>query len=79
MVLKGSVIVLCLLSVIPSFAQEDSTHGDLQQEYPSEELLEFLADFGALDNETYELIEFHALQDAQKPSPEPSAEKEDDQ
>ncbi len=30
--------------------------------YPSQSLLEFLADFGDVDEQTYELIEYHALQ-----------------
>ena len=43
--------------------------------YPSEQMLEFLADFGNVDEQTFELIEYHALQrDAQAPQ-----EKKDDE
>ncbi len=38
--------------------------------YPSAELLEFLAEFGELDEETYELIEYHALRDGESRQPE---------
>jgi len=33
---------------------------------PSSELLEFLAEFGELDEQTFELIVFHGLDDYQK-------------
>lgn len=54
---------LWLISLNPCLAQNESheRHSDFQQ--PSLELLEFLADFGELDDETYNLIEYHALQD----------------
>ena len=39
------------------------------------EFLEFLADFGDLDDQTYDLIEFHALQDEKKSTQESSDER----
>ena len=40
---------------------------------PSLELLEFLAEFGDIDAETFDVIEYHAQQDAK---PEPRIESE---
>ena len=37
-----------------------------QEEPPSPALLEFLAEFGDLDQQTFDLIVFHGLQDASK-------------
>ena len=39
---------------------------------PSPELLEFLAEFGHLDEQTFELIVFHGLDDADKQQAEPA-------
>ena len=61
--------------VSTSHAQSTVLDEPTQQPYPSESLLEFLADFGAVDEQTYELIEYHALQrDSQQPK-----EKSDDE
>ena len=54
---------LCLLMLTPIEAQ------DVKQQmppdnHPSTQLLEFLADFGAIDDQAYDLIEYHALQDS---------------
>ncbi len=61
-----------------SSASAQSGEADGEKEpatYPSAELLEFLADFGAVDEQTYELIEYHALQRDQPDA----AEKKDDE
>lgn len=63
-------LVLWLLLLSPAVAQEST-----DELYPSEELLEFLADFGDIDEETYELIEYHALQDTDKDQQEKSDEQ----
>lgn len=75
MVFKWLIATQCLLLLSPVYAQ-DSAHDPAKNElYPSEELLEFLADFGDADDETYELIEYHALQDIKTKD----QEKPDDQ
>jgi len=57
------------------FAQQTPADNTQTTEYPSQQMLEFLADFGAVDEQTYELIEYHALQrDRKKPQ-----EKSDDE
>ena len=56
---------LCLLSLTTVEAQDSFQHRPAQTQ-PSQQLLEFLADFGTIDNQTYELIEYHALQDSNK-------------
>lgn len=56
---------LCLFMLMAVEAQESAQHRPAQS-LPSQQLLEFLADFGAIDNQTYELIEYHALQDSNK-------------
>jgi hypothetical protein len=37
---------------------------------PGIQMLEFLADFGDLDTETYDMLEYHALQDTSPDQPE---------
>jgi hypothetical protein len=61
--IRHLLAVLLLILLLPVMAQnsdEDSKH---TKQYPSEALLEFLAEFGDVDEETFQLIEFHALQD----------------
>lgn len=45
-----------------SLAQQTPADDASTEDYPSQQLLEFLADFGDVDEQTYELIEYHALQ-----------------
>ena len=58
-------IALCVLLGFglpaASFADDGSS---ADEDLPSAELLEFLGDLEALDDETWELLEHHALRDA---------------
>ena len=65
---------LCLLLLNMVAMAQESTPAETTETLPSAEFLEFLADFGAIDNKTYELIEYHALQDSSKQQQEPSDE-----
>lgn len=65
MVFKWLVTAQCLLLLSPSLAQNTTSDVTQTDVYPSEELLEFLAEFGTIDEDTYELIEYHALQDSE--------------
>ncbi len=72
------LIFFCSAFFHSSHAQQ-ATASDPEDAYPSEQLLEFLADFGEVDEQTYELIEYHALQrDRQKPE-QPAQEQQDDE
>jgi len=68
-----AVFGLLLSTTLPVFAQETDNKGHAEP-YPSAELLEFLADFGGLDEQTYNLIEYHALQDSTRIQAEKSNE-----
>ncbi len=57
---------LPLLLLTPTWAQEISPQADP----PSLELLEFIAEFGAIDEETFNIIEYHAQQDIEQNQPE---------
>lgn len=63
---------LFLLSPIRTQASNHET--GQTENYPTGELLEFLADFGDIDEETFKLIEFHALQDSAAAKQEKSDE-----
>lgn len=63
---KRLLPLLYLLSVPVCMAQQDTTLKVENENYPSASLLEFLAEFGAVEDTTLELIEFHALQDSSK-------------
>lgn len=66
--------VLWLFLLTPAMAQTSNHESGQAQNYPSEELLEFLAEFGDLDEETFKLIEYHALQDSASPELEKADE-----
>ena len=73
-----SVFLISWLSSI-GLAQDKPAQDDAgktqQPDYPSQQLLEFLADFGGVDEQTYELIEYHALQrDSQQQQEKPNDE-----
>ena len=55
---------LCLLlyATVTLAEEATDTNSSAETAQPSAELLEFLADFGDVDEQTYELIEYHALQ-----------------
>ena len=75
MPIKHLLPTLCVCLCLPTTALADS-HMDTQDTpYPSAELLEFLAEFGELDEQTYELIEYHALRDLK---PDTQGETEDE-
>lgn len=54
---------LSLLLLSPAMAQQVDADSSQAVAPPSLELLEFLADFGEVDEATFELIEYHARQD----------------
>ena len=57
---------LSLLLLSPVLAQQVDADGSQVVAPPSLELLEFLADFGEVNDATFELIEYHARQDLEK-------------
>lgn len=59
--LKGFACLSLFMLTTADAQQSDQQPATTQ---PSKQLLEFLADFGAVDQQTYELIEYHALQDS---------------
>lgn len=70
---NGLITGLCFFFFTPVMAQDTTDYATTENQ-PSLQLLEFLADFGAIDNQTYELIEYHALQDSDKSDQEKSDE-----
>lgn len=60
------------LGALKSLAQEAATA-------PSDELLEFLADFGETDDDTFDLVLFYGLRDSGDPSSNEDAEEKDDE
>lgn len=54
---------LSLLLLSSAMAQQVDADSSQPAAPPSLELLEFLADFGEVDEATFELIEYHARQD----------------
>ncbi len=63
MQLKFILPGLSLLLLSPAMAQQQSSVGSKVVSAPSLELLEFLADFGEIDEATFEMIEYHAGRD----------------
>ncbi|MCP4432712.1 MAG: hypothetical protein GY806_17195 [Gammaproteobacteria bacterium] len=59
LLLAGLILSVQLTAV----AQQNSAKSTRPTILPSMELLEFLADFGELDDATFEIIEFHAHRD----------------
>jgi len=64
--------MLCLVAMpLPVPAEErtvlDTTDASSREQAPDEELLEFLAEFGATDEETFEVIMYHGVEDAAMP------------
>lgn len=57
---------LWLLLLSPVIAQQDNSNGSQAVAAPSLELLEFLADYGEIDEATFEMIEYHAERDLGK-------------
>ena len=68
------ILGLWLFLISPVSAQNSQHESEPSATYPSEEMLEFLADFGDIDNETFDIIEFHAQQDIASPRQEKSDE-----
>jgi len=66
-------LVFCLG---PNALAQQQTDDEDKQQYPSEQMLEFLADFGDIDEQTYELIEYHALQRDRKSDSQESPDDE---
>jgi len=62
---KAWIFACLLLSVVnQAYAQQDNESPE--QPSLSLEFLEFLSDFGAVDESSYEIIEYHAQQDLEK-------------
>lgn len=70
------ILVFCLGPNALAQQKQQQTNDEDKQPYPSEQMLEFLADFGDIDEQTYELIEYHALQRDRKPDPQESPDDE---
>ncbi len=74
-----SLLFSLLLCCAPAGAQQSSPAGGDDGKQPSLELLEFLADFGPIDTQTLELMEYHAQRDLQSPrKPGKDAEEQHD-
>ena len=65
------IITGLLLGLLPPAMAQQPT---AREQLPSLELLEFIAEFGALDDETFDVIEYHAQQDIEKQQAEQSDE-----
>lgn len=65
---------LWLFLLTPTWTQSANHESGQARNYPSRELLEFLAEFGDMDEETFRLIEFHAQQDGKTAKQENSDE-----
>ena len=64
--------VLCLAAMqLPVYAEErevpDTAAANSQEEAPDRELLAFLAEFGAADEDTFEVIMYQGVEDAAMP------------
>ena len=65
-----------LAAVIPAGADTDATAKEGTQQSPSLEMLEFLAEFGDTDDETFDLILHHALRDISQNQEEPNTDED---
>ncbi len=65
-----TTLLLCGLNAVAVAADDPASRTD-PPPAPSLELLEFLADFGRIDPETLELLDYHARRDLQQAAPEP--------
>ena len=68
---------LSLLLLSSVLAQQGNADGAQAAAPPSLELLEFLADFGEVDEATFNLIEYHARQDLENVESGNSDEKQE--
>lgn len=59
------LIALVFLLLLPDLvaAQSQDSAADAIDTPASQEMLEFLAEWGSIDDETWELLEHHALED----------------
>jgi hypothetical protein len=64
--------LLAFLSSLPAQANEPT------DQRPSRAMLEFLAEFSEVDQETYDLLEFHAQRDLEKAIEETRQENNDE-
>ena len=67
--------IVCGLAIsMPASTQEDGfsiVEKDVEQsEIPEAELLEFLAEFAGIDDETFELVVYHGVEDAEESADE---------
>ncbi len=58
---RGLMVILMVCSPVPVMAQSEASSSD--PALPSEAMLEFLGDLNPLDEETWQLLEHHALRD----------------
>ncbi len=72
-----TVLAGLLFCCAPAGAQQKSPPPPAGDEPPSLELLEFLADFGAIDEQTWQLLEYHAQRDLENTPKAEEAEDED--
>lgn len=57
-------IILAIILAWPTLAQADAHLSATDQDLPSAAMLEFLGDLEPVDEETWQLLEHHALKDA---------------
>lgn len=56
-------IILVMALAFPPLAQSDNRQTAADQDLPSADMLEFLGDLEPIDEETWRLLEHHALKD----------------
>ena len=56
-------IILVMALACPTMAQADAHQAATDQDLPSAAMLEFLGDLEPIDEETWQLLEHHALKD----------------
>lgn len=61
--MRPGLIIILLLCCAPA-ARAQSAPSSVEAELPSAAMLEFLGDLEPLDEETWQLLEHHALRDA---------------
>ncbi len=71
--MRLSILLTGVLLAIPAYAQQG---GDKTTVKPTLELLEFLAEFGEIEDLTFEIIELHATKDLGSGKGDNSARKQ---
>jgi hypothetical protein len=76
---QSVILIIFSYGLFNASLAQQTPETESNEAYPSEQLLEFLADFGEIDEQTFELIEYHALQRDRQESRQKPQEKSDDE